>query len=157
MKIETTINREKKELTIKPGETLFDVLRREGCFGVKFGCGTGECGACAVLLDGKAVNSCMMFAAQAHGREIITIEGLGTIEKPHPLQQSFARVGAVQCGYCTGGMIISAKALLDENPQPTEEEVRETLAGHLCRCTGYIKPIKAILETAAEMGGKKNA
>jgi aerobic-type carbon monoxide dehydrogenase small subunit (CoxS/CutS family) len=154
MKLNVTINGVQKTFEIHPGEILLDLLRREGYRGVKRGCQTGECGACAILLDGRAVNACIMLAAQAEGREITTIEGIGTPEKPHPLQVAFAENGAVQCGYCTPGMIVSAKALLDENPDPTGDEVRDVLAGNLCRCTGYVKPIEAVLAAARTMRGE---
>ena len=116
--IKLKLNGEPKRWNIAPGELLLDVLRREGYFGVKRGCEKGECGACTVLLDGKPVNSCLMFAAQAEGREILTIEGLAEGDKLHPLQEAFLDHGAVQCGFCTGGMMLSAKALLERNPHP---------------------------------------
>jgi aerobic-type carbon monoxide dehydrogenase small subunit (CoxS/CutS family) len=147
--------------TIAPGDLLLDVLRREGYFSVKRGCETGECGACAVLVDGRPINSCLMFAAQAEGREIVTVEGLAHDGRLHPLQEAFLDHGAVQCGFCTGGMLLSAKALLDRGPHPTEEEVREALAGHLCRCTGYKKAVEAVLAAAeprrTKPGGRKRA
>jgi aerobic-type carbon monoxide dehydrogenase small subunit (CoxS/CutS family) len=149
MELRLTINGAAKCWTIAPGEVLLDVLRREGYFGVKRGCETGECGACSVLLDHKAINSCMMFAAQAEGANIVTIEGLADGERLDPLQEAFLDHGAVQCGFCTGGMILGAKALLDEHPNPSEAEVREALAGHFCRCTGYRKPVEAVLAAAS--------
>jgi len=149
MEVRLKINGEPRTWTIAPGDLLLDVLRREGYFGVKRGCEKGECGACAVLLDGKAVNSCLMFAAQAEGREVVTIEGLAQGGKLDPLQEAFLDHGAVQCGFCTPGMVISAKALLARHPHPSEEQVREALAGHLCRCTGYKKPVEAVLAAAA--------
>jgi len=136
--------------TIAPGELLLDVLRRQGYFGVKRGCEKGECGACIVLLDGKPINSCLMFAAQAEGREILTIEGVAKDSVLDALQESFLDHGAVQCGFCTGGMVLSAKALLQRHPDPSEDEVREALTGHLCRCTGYRKPVEAILAAASK-------
>ena len=136
--------------TIAPGELLLDVLRRQGYFGVKRGCEKGECGACIVLLDGKPINSCLMFAAQAEGREILTIEGVAKDGVLDALQESFLDHGAVQCGFCTGGMVLSAKALLQRHPDPSEDEVREALTGHLCRCTGYRKPVEAILAAASK-------
>jgi aerobic-type carbon monoxide dehydrogenase small subunit (CoxS/CutS family) len=145
MRVHLTINGESKEWTIAPGDLLLDVLRREGYFGVKRGCETGDCGACTVLLDGRPVNSCLMFAAQAEGQEILTIEGVAQGGSLHPIQDSFLEHGAVQCGFCTGGMILSAKALLDRHPDAGEDEVREAMAGHLCRCTGYLKPVEAVL------------
>jgi carbon-monoxide dehydrogenase small subunit len=145
MKISVTVNGEKKQFIIQPSDILLDVLRREGYTGVKQGCGTGDCGACTVIVNGKAVNSCMMMAAQADGAEITTIEGLSKSGQLHPLQQAFIDHGAAQCGFCIPGMILSAKALLDENPQPTEAEVQENILGNLCRCTGYKKQVEAIM------------
>lgn len=144
MIINITINNEKKQWHIDPGDILLDVLRREGYKGVKKGCGQGECGACAVLLNNRPVNSCMVLAVETDGMEIITIEGLGSTDKPHVLQKSFVETGAVQCGYCTPGMIISAKALLDKTPNPNEEEIKKALDGNYCRCTGYVKIIDAV-------------
>jgi len=132
MPLNLTVNGESKEWTIAPGELLLEVLRREGFFGVKRGCESGECGACTVLLDGKPINSCLMFAAQAEGRRILTIEGVAHGDHLDPVQEAFLDHGAVQCGFCTGGMILSAKALLERRPNPSEGEVREALAGHLC-------------------------
>jgi aerobic-type carbon monoxide dehydrogenase small subunit (CoxS/CutS family) len=145
-----TVNGEIREWTITPGDLLLDVLRRQGYFGVKRGCEKGECGACTVLLNGKAVNSCLVFAAQAEGCEILTIEGLARGEDLDPLQEAFLDHGAVQCGFCTPGMILAAKALLDRQPDPTEEQVRDALAGNYCRCTGYRKPVEAVLAAAAK-------
>jgi len=149
MELRLTINGSERTWTIAPGDLLLDVLRREGYFGVKRGCERGECGACAVLLDGKPINSCLMFAAQVEGREIVTIEGLAYDGKLDPLQEAFLDHGAVQCGFCTPGMVVSAKALLDRHPDPSEDQVREVLAGHFCRCTGYKKPVEAVLAAAA--------
>lgn len=143
-----TLNGQAKEWTIAPGEILLDALRRQGYFGVKRGCETGECGACTILLDGKPVDSCLMFAAQAEGREIVTIEGIAHGDQLDPIQEAFLDHGAVQCGYCTGGMVLSAKALLERNASPDEADVREALAGNLCRCTGYRKPVEAVLAAA---------
>jgi aerobic-type carbon monoxide dehydrogenase small subunit (CoxS/CutS family) len=148
MELRLKVNGRKRHWSIAPGDLLLDVLRREGYYGVKRGCETGECGACTVLLDGKAVNSCLLFAAQAEGREIVTIEGLARDGRLDRLQEAFLEHGAVQCGFCTAGMILSAKALLDRRPNPTEAEVREALAGHYCRCTGYKKPVEAVLAVA---------
>ncbi|MCX6626253.1 MAG: (2Fe-2S)-binding protein [Candidatus Solibacter sp.] len=150
MELHLTVNGESLNWTIAPGELLLDVLRRQGYFGVKRGCEKGECGACAVLLDGMPINSCLMFAAQAEGRQILTIEGVADGGKLDPMQEAFLDHGAVQCGFCTGGMVLSAKALLERRPDPTEEEVREMLAGHLCRCTGYRKPVEAVLAAASK-------
>lgn len=155
MEIGVKINGEGKVWTIAPGDLLLDTLRREGYYGVKRGCESGECGACTVLVDGKAINSCVMFAAQADGCEITTIEGLAQGDKLHPLQESFLDYGAVQCGFCTPGMILNAAALLKEDPHPTEEQVRDTLAGNLCRCTGYVKPVEAVLAAAQALAGKE--
>lgn len=132
--------------------SLLDLLRREGYWGVKHGCETGECGACAVLLDGRPVNACLTLALQAHGRKVETVEGLGTPDALHPVQEAFVDTGAIQCGYCTPAMELCAKALLDAVPAPTEAEAREALAGCLCRCTGYVKPVEAVLRAAARRG-----
>lgn len=148
MQLALVVNGESKSWTIAPGDLLLDVLRREGYFGVKRGCETGECGACTVLLNGKPINSCLMFAAQAESCEVLTIEGVAPDGKLDPLQEAFLEYGAVQCGYCTPGMILSAKALLAEHPDPTEAQVREALAGNFCRCTGYLKPVQAVLAAA---------
>lgn len=148
MQINLNVNGEARQMTTQPGETLLETLRRNGYLGVKNGCEDGSCGVCAVLLDGKAVHSCIMLAAQAEGHSITTIEGIGSHEHLHRLQAAFVENGAVQCGYCTPAMILSAKALLDENPHPTEDEVREALSGVLCRCTGYVKPVEAVLRAA---------
>ncbi len=134
---------------VEPWKSLLDVLRDDiGLTGVKLGCGAGDCGACTVLVDNKAVNSCLMLAPQAQGKEITTIEGLEGEEGLHPLQQAFVDYFAVQCGFCTPGMILSAKALLDKNPHPTEEEIRVSLSGNLCRCTGYVKIVEAVLSVS---------
>jgi len=146
--LDLKVNGESKHWTIAPGDLLLDVLRREGYFGVKRGCETGECGACTVLVNGKPINSCLMFAAQAEGCDVLTIEGVERDGKLDPLQEAFLEYGAVQCGYCTPGMILSAKALLAECPDPSEAEVREALAGNFCRCTGYLKPVEAVLAAA---------
>lgn len=155
MEIDLTINGKTKTLSIKPNELLIDVLRKEGYKGVKRGCAEGSCGSCTVILNGRAVKSCILFAAQAHGASITTIEGIGTREKPHPLQQAFVHEGAVQCGFCIPGLILSAKALLDRNPTPTKDDVKIALDGNLCRCTGYSGQIKAVLNAAAIMRGEK--
>ncbi len=147
--VELKVNGRLYEVFVEPWKILSEVLRDElGLTGVKVACNTGNCGSCTVLIGGKAVKSCLMFASQARGKEIITIEGLATGEMLHPLQQAFIEHFAVQCGYCTPGMILAAKALLDENPDPTEEEVKKVLSGNLCRCTGYVKIIEAVMAAA---------
>jgi len=150
MEISLTVNDEKKRFTIAASDILLDMLRREGYKGVKRGCGTGDCGACTVIFNGEAINSCMMIAAQADGAEITTIEGLTKDGQLHPLQQAFIDHAAAQCGFCIPGMILSAKALLDENPHPAEAEIRENILGNLCRCTGYKKQIEAILSVVKD-------
>lgn len=145
MRIETTINRRHRSLDIAPNQTLLDLLRDElGLMGTKRGCEIGECGACTVLMNGKAVNACLVLAPQIDGQEILTVEGLADGEKLHPLQESFLNHEAVHCGFCTPGMLLSAKELLDENPEPTEEEIRLAISGNLCRCTGYVQIVEAI-------------
>jgi aerobic-type carbon monoxide dehydrogenase small subunit (CoxS/CutS family) len=151
MTILVKINGEEKTLSIAVGETLLEVLRREGYVGVKRGCGSGDCGACAVLLDGRAVNSCLVLAIKADGREILTVEGLSVAGEPHPIQEAFLDEGAVQCGYCTPGMTISAYDLLSRVPDPTDEQIREAISGNLCRCTGYVKQLRAIRSAAERM------
>jgi len=150
MTITLTINGREKTFQIEPGEKLLEVLRREGYMSVKKGCGSGDCGACAILLDGRAVNSCLVFAAKVDGSQIITVEGLATGEILHPVQEAFLAEGAVQCGYCTPGMVISSVDLLSRNPDPTESEIREALSGNLCRCTGYVSQVRAV-QRAAEL------
>lgn len=154
MKIELTVNGEKKKWRISPSETLLNVLRRYGYRSVKRGCNEGYCGTCTILMDGKAVKSCVVLAGQAHKRELITIEGIGDMNNPHPLQTAFVENGAVQCGYCIPGMVLSAKALLDENPAPNEDDIKEAIDGNLCRCTGYVKQIEAIKTAAEKMRGE---
>lgn len=137
-----------------PTDRLIDVLRDEvGVLSVKEGCGTGQCGACTVLLDGKPVTSCLMLCADAVGHEITTVEGLARAGELHPLQKAFLTHGALQCGFCTPGMVLAAKALLDENPKPTDEDIRRGIVGNLCRCTGYRKIVEAI-RSVAQSGGK---
>jgi carbon-monoxide dehydrogenase small subunit len=139
------VNGKTVEAWVDPTWTLLRVLREElGLTGTKEGCGQGDCGACTVIMNGKAVQACLVLALQAEGQEIETIEGLGTPEKLHPLQASFLDNGAVQCGFCTPGMLMSAVALLRKNPHPTEEEIKKGISGNLCRCTGYVKIIQAI-------------
>jgi aerobic-type carbon monoxide dehydrogenase small subunit (CoxS/CutS family) len=157
MAVSVTVNGALREWSIAPGDLLLDVLRREGYFGVKRGCEKGECGACTVLLNGKPVNSCLVFAAQVEACEILTIEGLARGEELDPLQAAFLDHGAVQCGFCAPGMILAAKALLDRQPDPTEQQVRDALAGNYCRCTGYSKPVEAVLAVAAQRHAKEAA
>jgi carbon-monoxide dehydrogenase small subunit len=143
--INLKINGESHEVTVLSKDSLLDVLRDKlGLTGTKKGCNGGECGACTVIVDGRPVNACLMLAVEAHNKEISTIEGFKTEEKMQALQESFLEHGAVQCGYCTPGMIMSAKALLDKNPHPNEGEIKQAIAGNLCRCTGYIKIVDAI-------------
>jgi carbon-monoxide dehydrogenase small subunit len=147
--VEIIVNGRPLKAQVEAGDTLLEVLReRLGARDVKNGCGQGDCGACTVLLDGKAVNSCLTLAVQADGRDVTTLKGLGTPEHPHPLQESFVEHGAVQCGFCTSGMVLAAKAFLDENPNPTRAEIREGISGNLCRCTGYTKIVDAIEDAA---------
>jgi len=154
MRITLNVNGEDYEVDVQPHWTLLHVLRNElGLTGAKLGCGNGECGACTVIMDGKAVPSCLVPAARAEGSEITTIEGLRDGGVLHPLQEAFIEHGAVQCGFCSPGMILTAKSLLDVNPRPTEEEVREALLSNLCRCTGYTKIVEAVLSVAE--GGKE--
>jgi carbon-monoxide dehydrogenase small subunit len=149
--IEITLNGQRRKVEVTARETLLDVLRNKlGATEVKNGCGKGDCGSCSVILDGKAVNSCLTLALQANGKEVITLKGIGTKENPHPLQKSFVQHGAIQCGFCTAGMIVSAKTLLDENQRPSRDEIREAISGNLCRCTGYKKIIEAIQDVALE-------
>ncbi len=148
-----TVNGTLYELDVQPWETLLEVVRdRLGLTGTKEGCGLGECGACTVIMDGRTVNSCLVLAAEADGKQITTIEGLADGEKLHPIQEAFVENGGLQCGFCTPGMIMSAKALLDENPDPSEGEIRKAIAGNLCRCTGYTKIIESITSAAKKMG-----
>ena len=151
-----TVNGTSYELDVNPWETLVDVLRNDlGLTGTKEGCGLGECGACTIIMDGKAVNSCLVLAAEADGRQITTIEGLADDDELHPIQEAFVECGGLQCGFCTPGMILSTKALLDEKPNPSEEEIRRGIAGNLCRCTGYSKIIESIKAAAEYMQGVK--
>jgi carbon-monoxide dehydrogenase small subunit len=152
------VNDEWRELDASPTKSLLDVLR-DNLFltGTKRGCDSGECGACTVIMNGKAVNACLVLATELDGSEITTIEGLGrSVDKLHPLQKAFIEKGAVQCGFCTPGIIMTAKAFLDMNPKPTEEEVRDAISGNLCRCTGYSKIVNAILAGAEEVGRLKH-
>ena len=144
-----TVNGETRTASVPPETTLLKLLREEfQLTGAKLGCDVGDCGACTVIVDGMSVNSCLMLAGQADGRDVLTIEGLATMERLHPIQKAFEEMGSLQCGFCGPGIIMSAKALLDENPDPTVYEIRDALAGNLCRCTGYTKMIEAIQEIA---------
>ncbi len=150
--VTTTINGDHEEFVCEADETLLDALRDHlGLTGSKEGCGTGDCGACSVMLDGRLVCACLVLAAEAEGRRVETIEGMAEGGELHPLQQKFLDAAALQCGICTPGFLVAAKALLERNPDPSETEVRYWLAGNLCRCTGYDKIVRAVLDTAAEM------
>jgi carbon-monoxide dehydrogenase small subunit len=148
--ITLTVNGQQRTVTTQANRTLLQLLREDlALTGTKDGCSEGECGVCTVIMDGKPVNACLVLAPQADGQEILTIEGLGTRQQPHPLQTAFVEQGAVQCGYCIPGAIVSAYALLQANPQPTDEEIRIAIAGNLCRCTGYTKIVAAVHKAAA--------
>lgn len=149
--IALSINGQRQEIDIEPNAVLLHTLRDLGYTDVKNGCEIGECGACAVFLNGKPVNSCMVLTVQADGAEIVTNAGLGTMDKPHVIQEAFADAGAIQCGFCTPGMVISTKALLDHNPDPSEDEIREALSGNLCRCTGYGQIVEAVKLAASRL------
>lgn len=150
--IKTRINGEEVEFLCEPRQTLLEVLREGlGLTGTKEGCSNGNCGACSVILDGVMVNSCLMLAVEVQGKSVTTIEGIATLQGLHPLQEEFLRQGAVQCGFCTPGMILAAKSLLDHNPRPSESEIRYWLSGNLCRCTGYDKIVRAVQAAAKRM------
>ena len=154
--IEFTLNGEPAEVAFAPHKTLLEVLREDlGLMGTKHGCELGECGTCAVLVDGRSILSCLMLGLDAEGREVETIEGMATAEGLHPLQETFADLGAAQCGYCTPGFLLVAKELLKTNPEPTREEIKEALSGNLCRCTGYLKIYEAVELAAARMRGEE--
>ncbi len=149
MEISLTVNGRERTVDARPDATLVEALRDGlGLTGTKVGCGHGECGACTVLLDGEPVNSCLVFAAQCEGREVVTIEGLAASGDLDRIREAFAEAGAVQCGYCTPGMAVSAFALLSSNPHPTRDEITEAISGNLCRCTGYVKIIEAVSKAA---------
>lgn len=151
------VNGLERELLVEPNRTLTQVLREDlRLTGTKHGCGIGDCGCCTVLMDGEAVNSCLVLALEATGHEITTIEGLAQGNQLHPLQDSFIELGAIQCGFCSPGMILSSKALLDENPSPTEEDIRWGLSGNLCRCTGYQKIVEAVQDASIKMKGSSS-
>jgi carbon-monoxide dehydrogenase small subunit len=146
------VNGQRRSASVAPETTLLELLRNEfGLTGAKLGCDVGDCGACTVIVDGKPVNACLMLAAQAAERHVLTIEGLATRDALHPIQQAFEEHASLQCGFCGPGVILSAKALLDENPDPTRHDIRDALSGNLCRCTGYTKLIDAVQEAAARM------
>ena len=149
-----SVNGEPKEFLVAPDEKLLDLLRREGLTGTKHGCGTGACGSCTVLMDGRTVYACLLYAFQAAGRAVETIEGVGDFDSPHPIQTALVEEGAVQCGFCIPGIVLSAKALLDENPHPTDAELKVYMDGNLCRCTGYEK-IEVALHKVIAAGGAK--
>jgi len=150
--IKLQINGDSYEVAVEPWRTLLEVIRDTiGLTGTKRGCDEGDCGACTVLMGGRSVNSCLVLALEAQGQEITTIEGLADGDKLHPIQQAFVEHGGLQCGYCTPGMILSAKAFLDKNPKPTEEQIKFAIAGNLCRCTGYVKIIESIQAAAKAM------
>lgn len=150
--ITLNVNGKEHEVAVAPNRTLTQVLREDlGLLGTKEGCGVGDCGACTVVIDGKPVNSCLVLAVQASGSEITTIEGVAGAGGLHPIQQAFVDFGAIQCGFCTPGMVLSAKSLLESNPEPTEREIREALSGNLCRCTGYQKIVEAVQEASKAM------
>jgi len=152
MDIHLTVNGKATVWQAAPGETALELIRRQGLTSVKRGCSQGDCGACTVLLDGQALRACLLVAAQLEGRALVTAEGLGDQDAPHPLQQAFVAAGAVQCGFCTPGMLLASKALLDVTPRPDEAQVREALDGNLCRCTGYKKIVEAVLAAAEKVG-----
>lgn len=151
MKLTVTINGKPVQIDMSGNEILLDLLRREGYFGVKRGCENGDCGSCAVMVDGRAMCSCLMMAGQVEGRDVLTIEGMGDPVNPHPLQQTFVDCGAAQCGFCIPGMIVAAKELIDDVGQPTQEQMMDKLDGNLCRCTGYTKQFDAVREAAVIM------
>jgi carbon-monoxide dehydrogenase small subunit len=152
--VTTTVNGDVHEILVEPEETLLDVLRNQlNLTGAKEGCGSGDCGACSVTVDGRLVCSCLMLGVEAQGKRIETIEGMAKGGALHPLQQKFLEHAALQCGICTPGYLVAAKALLDKNPNPTETEIRYWLAGNLCRCTGYDKIVRAVMDAAAELRG----
>lgn len=153
--ISMNINGAVLETEVAAHTTLLYLLRDMGFTEVKNGCEAGDCGACTILLDGLAVNACCVLGVQADGRKLITVKGIGTVDNLHPIQRKFIEHGGIQCGFCTPGMIVAAKALLDENPKPTREEIKEGIAGNLCRCTGYIKIIDAIEAAASELAAPR--
>mgnify|MGYP001025371201 CR=1 FL=1 len=156
IKVSFILNGKHAEAYTKPNRTLCDFLHDEmRMTSVKKGCGTGNCGSCTVIMDGKPVTSCTMLSPQANGREIMTLEGLGTPEKPHPIQAAFVRLNAIQCGFCIPGMMLTTACLLKDNPNPSDEDIKRALGGNLCRCTGYIDQIQAIKEAARLMNSNE--
>ena len=156
-KISISLNGKKTELDVPPHRLLLDLLRDEiGLTGTKEGCGTGDCGACTVLLNGKPVNSCLIFSGELDGADVVTIEGLKIGPELHPVQRAFVQDGGVQCGYCTSGMLMMSKALLDENSDPSEDDIRFAISGNLCRCTGYAKIVKAVQDAARELRTRRS-
>jgi carbon-monoxide dehydrogenase small subunit len=148
------LNGKDYNLTVPSSLTLLQIIREKlGITGTKRGCGKGECGACTVIFNGRTVNSCLVLAPKVDGAEVITVEGIGTYENPHPIQKAFVEEGAVQCGFCTPGFVVSTYYLLSKNPHPTEEDIRDGLSGNLCRCTGYIKIINAVKKASEELNG----
>jgi len=155
MEIKLKINNENKTLNVSVRDKLVDALRKNGYKGVKKGCYQGDCGACTVLVNGLPMNSCMMLAVSADGSEITTIEGLGDMENPHPLQESIIETAGVQCGYCTPGFLLASYAPLESNPAPSMDEIKRATDGNLCRCTGYVKKLEAVELAAKKMRGEK--
>lgn len=156
IQINFTLNGKPVKVLTKPNQTLLDLLHNDlRLTGTKKGCDRGDCGACTVQINGRAVNSCLVLAPQVEGQEVTTIEGIGSYGKLHPVQQSFLELDAIQCGYCIPGMIMCAKALIEENPNPTTEEIRSYVSGNLCRCTGYLHQIEAVKQAASVMRTKK--
>lgn len=156
--IRMTLNDEEVDVSFAPYKTLLEVLREDlGHTGTKHGCELGECGACAVLLDGKPVLSCLILALECDGRNVLTVEGLARDGSLHPLQEAFADLGAAQCGYCTPGILVTAKALLDQNPKPSRDQIRDALSGNLCRCTGYLQIFEAVEEAVLKIAGQAKA
>lgn len=156
--IRLTLNAEPTEVSFAPYKTLLEVLREDlGHTGTKHGCELGECGACTVLVDGKPVLSCLLLALECDGRHVLTVEGLASNGALHPLQEAFANLGAAQCGYCTPAILVTAKALLDENPAPTRDQIRQALSGNLCRCTGYLQIFEAVEEAVLKIAEQRKA
>ncbi|MBU1218267.1 (2Fe-2S)-binding protein [Myxococcota bacterium] len=156
IQISLNINGEDFDVDVSPDLTLLDLLRELGFHSVKKGCGEGDCGACGVIMDGIYCKSCLVLAMQANGRDVFTVESMGDVNDPHPLQQAFVDEGAVQCGYCIPSMLLAADVLLSENEDPTDDEIKEALDGNLCRCTGYVKQIAAVKKAAKMMREEEN-